>query len=165
MSKSDPTKKILIASDHAGVALKNAIQKLLPEYSWEDMGPIDHNHKVDYPDMAEALSKKIQNGALGGAGAARGILICGSGIGMSIAANKLQGIRAALVENPVAARLSREHNDANVLCLGSRFIAPEYGAEIAKIWLETAFTGEERHELRVKKIAKIDERTSNGESK
>jgi ribose 5-phosphate isomerase B len=161
MSKKSPTSKIFIASDHAGVALKDAIQKLLPEFSWEDLGPIDHNHKIDYPDMAEVLSRKIQNGVTGD----RGILICGSGIGMSIAANKVQGIRAALVENPVSARLSREHNDANVLCLGSRFIAPEYGAEIAKVWLETPFTGQERHEIRVKKIAKIDQRTSDGESK
>ena len=161
MSKKSSSSKIFIASDHAGVALKDAIQKLLPEFSWEDLGPIDHNHKIDYPDMAEVLSRKIQNGGRGD----RGILICGSGIGMSIAANKIQGIRAALVENPVSARLSREHNDANVLCLGSRFIAPEYGAEIAKVWLETPFTGQERHEIRVKKIAKIDQRTSDGESK
>lgn len=89
----------------------------------------------------------------------RGILICGSGIGMSISANKIPGVRAALVENPVSARLSREHNDANVLCLGSRFIAPEYGAEIAKIWLETPYSGDERHEVRVKRSPALKKRT------
>ncbi len=151
--------RIYIASDHAGVALKAAIQKLLPGYDWQDLGPIDGNHKVDYPDMAEAVGLKM---AAAGSDA-RGILICGSGIGMSISANKIPGVRAALVENPVSARLSREHNDANVLCLGSRFIAPEYGAEIAKIWLETPFSEDERHDVRVKKIANMEKK--NGGSK
>ncbi len=75
---------------------------------------------------------------------------------MSIAANKVAGVRAAVVENPVAARLSREHNDANVLCLGSRFVAPEYGAEIVQIWLDTPFSGDERHANRIKKIAELE---------
>jgi ribose 5-phosphate isomerase B len=148
------TPRIYIASDHAGVALKSAIQKLLPQYSWEDLGPIREDHRVDYPDMAEAVGQKM---AAHGSDA-RGILICGSGIGMSIAANKIPGIRAALVENPVSARLAREHNDANVLCLGSRFIAPEYGAEIAKIWLETPFSDESRHDARIQKIASIEKK-------
>ncbi len=146
--------RIYIASDHAGVALKAAIQKLLPDFAWTDLGPIEPSNRVDYPDMAEKLAQ-----ALAGAGPeSRGILICGSGIGMSIAANKFDGIRAALVENPVSARLSREHNDANVLCLGSRFVAPEYGAEIAKIWLETPFSGETRHEGRVRKISELEKK-------
>lgn len=143
---------VFIASDHAGVALKAAIQKLLPDYAWQDLGPIDGRDSVDYPDMAQAVGSRMRADGSG----ARGILICGSGIGMSISANKIAGIRAALVENPVSARLSREHNDANVLCLGSRFVAPEYGAEIAKIWLETPFSGEARHEGRIAKMARLE---------
>ena len=144
-------KNILIASDHAGVELKAAIQKALPGWKWIDLGPLNASERVDYPDYAEILGQKIAAGE-----AVQGILICGSGIGMCIAANKIPGIRAAVVENPVAARLSREHNDANVLCLGSRFIAAEYGADIAKTWLETPFSNEPRHQARVQKLSALD---------
>lgn len=148
------TKRVLIASDHAGVQLKDAIQQALSDWLWDDLGPIN-GMKVDYPDFAEKLATAVANG-----GAAQGILICGIGIGMSIAANKIPGIRAAVVENPVAARLSREHNDANVLCLGSRFIAPEYGAEIARIWLETPFSEDSRHRVRIEKISQLEKGNS-----
>jgi ribose 5-phosphate isomerase B len=147
-------KKVLIASDHAGVGLKAQIQKALPDWDWIDLGPLTTD-KVDYPDFAEALGKKLVAGE-----AKQGILICGSGVGMSIAANKITGIRAALVENPIAAKLSREHNDANVLCLASRFIAPEYGAEIAEVWLNTPFSQDERHQRRLKKVAAIEGKKS-----
>lgn len=148
-------RRVLIASDHAGLELKTSIQKSLPEWQWEDLGPIGlkNGEKVDYPDFAEKLAAKIQQKI-----ATQGILICGSGIGMSISANKMPGIRAALVENPISARLSREHNDANVLCLGSRFLAPEYGAEIARIWLKTPFSKDGRHKDRVAKIAKLEQK-------
>jgi ribose 5-phosphate isomerase B len=145
--------RVLIASDHAGFELKQALQKALPEYEWVDLGPKDAA-RVDYPDFAEVLSRKIIQGE-----ATQGILICGSGIGMSIAANKIQGIRAAVVENPVAARLAREHNNANVLCLGSRFTACEYAAEIAVSWLEAIYdskAGGGRHQGRIEKIAKLE---------
>jgi RpiB/LacA/LacB family sugar-phosphate isomerase len=158
MAAGKGKRKIWIASDHAGFALKAEIQRLLPDYDWQDMGPIDSSSSVDYPDFANKLGAEVSRRNGNGEGAL-GILICGSGIGMSIAANKIGGIRAALVENPVSARLSREHNDANVLCLGSRFLAPEYGAEIAKIWLETPFSGEARHCLRVKKISELESST------
>lgn len=147
---SSSKKKVLIASDHAGVTLKKALQEQLPEWTWEDLGPIE-NVRVDYPDYAQLLASKILEGI-----ADQGILICGSGIGMSIAANKIPGIRAAVVENPSAARLAREHNDTNVLCLGSRFIAPEYGVEIAKIWLTTSFSGDTRHLQRLEKIRSLE---------
>lgn len=145
-------KKVLIASDHAGFALKGEIQKALPDWQWEDLGPINGD-RVDYPDFAEKLARRVAADP-----SVMGILICGSGIGMSIAANKVPGVRAAVVENTVAARLSREHNDANVLCLGSRFLAPEYGAEIAKTWLETPFTNDARHQGRIEKIAQLEKR-------
>ena len=144
------SKKVLIAADHAGVALKAALQKLLPDWQWIDLGPKDTG-RVDYPDYAEALSRKLVAGE-----APLGILVCGSGIGMSISANKIPGIRAALVENPIAAQLSKQHNDANVLCLGARFIAPEYASEIVQAFLTTPFSGDERHKNRVQKICALE---------
>jgi len=148
--RSDPI--ILIASDHAGVELKSQLITRLAAWEWEDLGPaIQDPSRVDYPDYAEKLTQKITSGQ-----ASRGILICGSGIGMSIAANKAKGIRAALVENPIAARLSREHNDSNVLCLGSRFLAPEYAAEIAEEWLKANFSQDARHQARINKIAVLE---------
>ncbi len=144
-------KTVLIAADHAGFALKESLKRLLgAEVEWEDLGPADES-RVDYPDFAAKLARRV-----GADPALRGVLVCGSGIGMSIAANKIAGVRAALVENPVAARLSREHNNANVLCLGSRFLAPEYAAEIARVWITTAFSGDARHAGRIKKLAALD---------
>lgn len=147
---------ILIASDHAGVTLKAELQKALTQWKWLDLGP-KTAERVDYPDFAAELATRIARGE-----ASRGVLICGSGIGMSISANKIAGIRAALAENPSAARLSREHNNANVLCLGARFVAPEYAAEIARAWLTTPFSPNTpdgaRHAARVEKIAKIESR-------
>jgi ribose 5-phosphate isomerase B len=131
----------------------------LPDWVWDDLGPIDLG-KVDYPDYATLLANRIISGD-----ALQGILICGSGIGMCISANKIAGIRAAVVENPVSARLSREHNDANVLCLGSRFLAPEYGTEIARIWLETAFSQDPRHLKRIKKIQALETLLFQGNSR
>ncbi|OFZ80026.1 MAG: ribose 5-phosphate isomerase B [Bdellovibrionales bacterium RIFOXYD1_FULL_53_11] len=138
--------KILIASDHAAVELKDFIKRTLKKWQWEDMGP-DGSKSVDYPDYAARLARR-----LAARPGLRGILICGTGIGMSIAANKIRGIRAALACNPVTARLSREHNDANILCLGARLLAPEYAAEIASVWLETPFSEDGRHTRRIRKI-------------
>ncbi len=145
-------KRVLIASDHAGFGLKTQIKALLPEWQWEDLGPIDLQ-SVDYPDFAEILGKQLSEGK-----SDRGILICGTGIGMGIAANKIRGVRAAVAENPVSARLSREHNDANVLCLGSRLIAPEYGVEIARVWLNTPFSQNSRHLHRIEKIHLLEKK-------
>lgn len=150
------SKRVLIAADHAGVALKSELKKRLPDWEWEDLGPADTS-RVDYPDYAHKLASQVASGQ-----ARQGVLICGSGIGMSIAANKVDGIRAALVENASAARLSREHNDANVLCLGSRFVAPEYAAEIVETWLKTPFSGDSRHQGRISKIADIETETKKG---
>ncbi len=143
---------ILIASDHAGLGFKHALIQALPEWTWEDLGP-DNSNSVDYPDYAEMVGKKILASE-----ADRAILICGSGIGMSIAANKIHGIRAALVENPVSARLAREHNDTNILCLGARITAPEYGIEIAKIWLTTPFSADPKHTQRIRKIHSLEKK-------
>lgn len=142
----------MIASDHAGFNLKEKLKASLSDWEWEDVGPMDIS-QVDYPDYAHRLATRIVSGEF-----QHGILICGSGIGMCIAANKVAGIRAAVVENPVAARLSREHNDSNILCLGSRFIAPEYGVEIVKTWLTTPFNQEPRHLQRIEKIRLLEKK-------
>jgi ribose 5-phosphate isomerase B len=142
--------KLFLASDHAAFEFKARLKTHLKEYLFEDLG-CDSTQSVDYPDYAEILSKRVGENPL-----FRGILICGSGIGMSIAANKMPGIRAALVENPVSARLAREHNDANVLCLGARFLAPEYAAEIARVFLQTPASPDQRHTNRVKKLNALD---------
>lgn len=142
--------RLLIASDHAGVALKKRLfDALSPAHSVTDLGPATTD-RVDYPDFAAQLSQKVakEPGSLG-------ILICGSGIGMSIAANKVPGVRAAVVENPVAARLAREHNDANVLCLGARFLGAEYAEEIVSAFVGARFEGG-RHAERVKKITLLE---------
>lgn len=150
---------VLIASDHAGFALKAALLQQLPEIPWKDLGPAD-GARVDYPDFAALLARAIsENPPRPGDSAPLGILICGSGIGMCITANKFRNIRAALVNEPVSARLSREHNDANVLCLGSRFLAPEYAAEIVRTWLSTPFTQDPRHQARIDKISQIERKT------
>ncbi len=143
-------KLVLIASDHAGISLKAELKNNLVEWTWIDLGPTG-SEKVDYPDFAQLLAKAVisQN-------APRGILICGTGIGMSIAANKVPGIRAAVIENPLSARLSREHNDLNVLCLGTKILAPEYTLEIVKIWLSTPFSEDARHRKRIEKIHSLE---------
>jgi ribose 5-phosphate isomerase B len=140
---------LFIASDHAGTELKSQLQKLLPQIVWEDLGP-PPGQRVDYPDYAEALCQKLKS-----APQAKGVLICGSGIGMSITANRFAHIRAALVENPVSARLAREHNDANVLCLGARFLAAEYASEIVETFLKTPYTNDPRHQGRLQKIQNL----------
>jgi ribose 5-phosphate isomerase B len=152
MTSQNPssTPTVFIASDHAAVSLKAALQKLIPNVRWSDIGPQD-TASVDYPDYAEKLCAQVRTTP-----GSMGILICGSGIGMSIAANKIAGIRAALVENPVSARLAREHNDANVLCLGARFLAAEYAAEIAQVFLKTAASKDPRHCARVEKLNRLD---------
>jgi ribose 5-phosphate isomerase B len=143
---------IFIASDHAGFSLKAAIIKSMPQFEWIDLGP-PSAERVDYPDFAEKLSLKVAALPTG-----RGVLICGSGIGMSIAANKMPGIRAALCENPVSSKLSREHNDANVLCLGSRFVAPEYACDIVKSFLDSPFSNDARHLVRVEKMMNLEKK-------
>ncbi len=156
---------LFIASDHAGVDLKATLQKLLPEWHWVDLGPTSKD-SVDYTDYAESLAKKVARSQSQDTQpektTALGILICGSGIGMCIAANKISGIRAAMVESPTAARLSREHNNANVLCIGARLVVPEVAVKIVKTWLETAFTGEPRHQSRIDKITALEQKKSKG---
>ena len=113
-----------------------------------EVGPAP-GERVDYPDQAATVARAVASGD-----ADRGILMCGTGIGMSMAANKVPGIRAALVHDPVTARLAAMHNDANVLCLGGRLMATEYGLELVDLWLETPF--ELRHQPRLDKISGLE---------
>ncbi|ACM64011.1 TPA: ribose 5-phosphate isomerase B [Campylobacter lari] len=137
--------KIYIASDHAGFILKQEIINFLQEknISFEDLGPFS-NDRCDYPDYAHLLSSKINETSFG-------ILVCGSGIGMSIAANRHTNIRCALCNEPLSAKLSREHNDANVLALGSRLTGIDMAFEIINNFINTSFSGG-RHCARISKI-------------
>lgn len=139
--------KVAIASDHGGVELRQEIMKLMDDLGieYEDFG-CECESSVDYPDYALPVAEKVANGEFD-----RGILICGTGIGMSIAANKVKGIRCALVHDVFTARATREHNDSNMLAMGARVIGPGLACEIAKVWLTTEFAGG-RHERRLKKI-------------
>jgi ribose 5-phosphate isomerase B len=144
--------KIAIGSDHAGHDLKEAVRKLVEELGHEvqDGGSRSAAESVDYPDYAAAVARAVASGA-----ADRGILVCGTGIGMSMAANKVAGVRAALCHDHVTARLAREHNDANVLCLGGRTTGAEVALDAVRTFLATAFAGG-RHARRVSKIAELE---------
>ena len=145
------TQKVYIASDHAGLDLKNNLLKKVseidPPVELHDLGP-DSYQRVDYPQYAKKVAKKITEEPK-----ALGVLICGSGIGMSIAANKFEGVRAAHVSDPVSAQLAKNHNNANILCMGGRFLAPEYALEILKAWIQSQPpTEESRHQSRIQQI-------------
>jgi ribose 5-phosphate isomerase B len=137
-----------IGSDHAGFEYKERLKKLLDEIGkpYQDFGT-NSPDSVDYPDIAHLVSKAVASGKC-----LQGILICGTGIGMSIVANKHKGIRAAACESPASAKLSREHNDANILCFGERITSWETASEIVKAFLSTPFSGGERHMCRIEKI-------------
>jgi ribose 5-phosphate isomerase B len=143
--------KVAIASDHGGLKIREEIKGLLTDLGieFEDFG-CDCETSVDYPDYALPVAQKVANGEFD-----RGILICGTGIGMSIAANKVKGIRCALVHDTFSARATREHNDTNILAMGERVIGPGLARDIAKIWLTTEFEGG-RHATRVGKITDIE---------
>jgi len=145
--------KVAIGCDHAGVSMKNEIVPVLDELSieWEDFGTKDEE-SVDYPDFGEKVSDAVSRGDVD-----RGILICGTGIGMSIVANKVPGIRAALCQEDYSAKMSRLHNDANVLVLPGRIIDKERAIEIVKTWFITDFEGG-RHQRRLDKIKDIEEK-------
>lgn len=145
---------VAIASDHAGVDLKATLVEWLKGQQNEviDLGPVD-TRPVDYPSFARLVCERVSSGEV-----PLGILICGSGIGMSIAANKVHGIRAALVSEPLSASMSRRHNNANVLCLGARMTGPDLAIECVRAFLATSFdSGDDgRHRRRVQMIAELE---------
>jgi ribose 5-phosphate isomerase B len=141
----------LIASDHGGLELKEAVKRCLRERNIEvqDLGAMN-NDSVDYPDFGEQVARAVSRGE-----AEKGILICGTGIGMSIVANKFPGIRAALISDEFTARMSKEHNDANIIVMGGRVQNPEQACRMVGTWLDAAFEGG-RHQVRLEKIARIE---------
>jgi ribose 5-phosphate isomerase B len=143
--------KIAISSDHGGNNLRHEIINLLAELGVEfvDFGP-DSNESVDYPDFAAPVANGVASGNFD-----RGILICGTGIGMSIAANKVKGIRCALVHDVFSAKATREHNDTNILAMGERVIGAGHAREVVATWLKTSFEGG-RHERRIEKIMELE---------
>ncbi len=144
---ADSRETIAIAGDHAGFELKAALKGELAEqgYAVLDLGT-ETTASVDYPDFADRLAAALKDGR-----AKRGVLICGTGIGISIAANRHRHIRAALVHDVTSARLTRQHNDANVLCLGARLIGSDVAKDCLKVFLGTEFEGG-RHQNRVAKL-------------
>ncbi len=142
--------KIVIASDHAGYRLKGILKDKLEGYDFIDAGT-DSEDSCDYPDYAQKAALMVASGE-----ADAGIVICGTGIGISIAANKVKGVRAALCFNEFMAEMSRLHNNANILALGARVIGEDLAVRIAEVWLKTGFEGG-RHQRRVDKIGKIEE--------
>ncbi|MBM7714486.1 ribose 5-phosphate isomerase B [Bacillus thermophilus] len=145
--------KVAIASDHGGILIRKEIIKVMEELNieYKDFGCGDES-SVDYPDFAVPVAEKVASGEFD-----RGILVCGTGIGMSIAANKVKGIRCALVHDVFSARMTRLHNDTNVLAMGERVIGAGLAREIAKVWLETEFEGG-RHTRRIQKISDYENR-------
>ncbi|WP_031514196.1 ribose 5-phosphate isomerase B [Desulfofalx alkaliphila] len=146
--------KIAIGSDHAGYELKSEIIKYLNTFDGleiEDHGTYS-DQSVDYPDLALKVAEAVARGD-----AQRGIVICGTGIGICIAANKVPGIRAATCHDKYTAQMSREHNDANILAFGSRVIPAETAKELVKVFVETDFAGD-RHARRVNKISDIEKK-------
>ncbi|MFL0498677.1 ribose 5-phosphate isomerase B [Priestia megaterium] len=143
--------KVAIASDHGGITIRKEIISLLEEMKVEyvDLG-CECDTSVDYPDYALPVAEKVVKGEVD-----RGILVCGTGIGMSIAANKVKGVRCALVHDTFSAKATREHNDTNILAMGERIIGPGLAQEIAKVWLNTPFEGG-RHEKRINKITSYE---------
>ena len=139
--------KVVIASDHGGVNLKKTVAEYLSEkeIDFTDLGP-DSTESVDYPDYAKPVAEKVASGEYD-----RGILICGTGIGMNITANKTNGIRCALVLDTFSAKATRSHNDSNILAMGERVIGPGLALEVVDTWLNTECEGG-RHERRVCKI-------------
>lgn len=142
---------IALGADHGGVKLKDAVKKYLDseKIEYQDLGTFDEN-SVDYAPIAAKVAHLVADGK-----AEKGILCCGTGIGMSMAANKVKGIRAAVCDNAYCAEITRHHNNANVLCMGGRVISEDQAVEFSKLFLNTEFDGG-RHQRRVDEIAAIE---------
>ena len=145
--------KIAVAADHGGFSLREVVITILSEkgYEVEDLGAYDLDLSDDYPDFALSVASSIQSGR-----ADRGIIICGSGIGATIVANKVTGIRAGTCHDTYSARQGVEHDDMNVICMGARVIGSEVAKEVVLAFVAAAFSGEDRHMRRVEKIRKLE---------
>lgn len=143
---------IYLGADHAGFHLKEELKKYLEElgYEYEDLGNQEIDFQDDYPDFALKVAEKVVETK------EKGILICSTGLGMCLAANKVKGARAVVVWDEFTAIQSREHNNANILCLAGKVLDLETAKKIVRVWLETEFSGEERHVRRLRKIEEIE---------
>jgi len=148
--------RVAIAADHAGYSLKQTIMEGLSKdgHQLMDLGT-DSREPVDYPDYALAVAEAVRQGE-----AERGIIVCGSGVGASVVANKIKGIRAGLCHDTYSAHQGVEHDDMNVLCLGARVIGPELALELTRAFLLARFSGEERHVRRLNKLKEIEQEYS-----
>jgi ribose 5-phosphate isomerase B len=149
-------REVILASDHAGFPLKDIIKSyLLTNQNIEviDKGCDSAQKSVDYPDFVEDLCAEVLKNKEN-----KGIVVCGSGIGISIAANKIKGIRCALLHDQLGAKLTREHNDSNVMSLGAGFIGKELAKNIVDTFLNTEFSGDERHQRRIDKITQLEQK-------
>lgn len=146
--------RVAVASDHGGYPLKPGAIALLGSLGHEvtDLGTNDPSLPDDYPDFAEAIARAVMNGDVD-----RGVLICGSGVGASVAANKLPGIRAAVCHDTYSAHQGVEHDNMNILCLGARVVGPELAAELIRAFIAAEFSNGERHVRRLQKIAVIEQ--------
>ncbi len=152
-----PRRSIAVGADHAGFALKEEIKERLLQMGWEvhDFGPCD-DQSVDYPDFARRVAQAVSRQEV-----QEGLLVCGTGIGMAMAANKVSGVRAAVCHSLETAEMSRRHNKANVLTLGARVLPSELAIDIVNEWLKTGFDGG-RHARRVGKIEELDQTRCQG---
>ena len=143
---------VALGADHGGFVLKNEmVARLRQEYEILDLGAHQLDKDDDYPDYALAVARAVASGKV-----QRGIIICGSGVGACVAANKIRGIRACLCHDTYSAHQGVEHDDMNVLCLGARVIGSELALELANVFLKARFSGESRHQRRLEKIADVD---------
>ena len=146
-------KVIGIGNDHAAVEMKNQIKEFLEEKGYQVINyGTDSDESCDYPEYGEKVGRAVAEGKVDA-----GVLICGTGIGISIAANKVKGVRAAVVSEPVSARPTKEHNNANIIAFGARIVGIEMAKEIVSAWLNAEYIGSGRHERRVDMIRKIEE--------
>jgi ribose 5-phosphate isomerase B len=145
--------RVAVGADHAGLALKEELAALLrgEGHQVEDLGAHSYDSDDDYPDMARDVAKAVAEGR-----AERGLLVCGSGVGASVAANKVRGVRAAICHDTYSAHQGVEHDDMNVLCLGARVVGPEVAQEVVRAFLGATFSTEERHRRRVRKIMELE---------
>jgi ribose 5-phosphate isomerase B len=150
--------KVAVAFDHRGVHLRDAILEVLADHDVIDLGTDSDAVRVDYPDKAREVGEAIQSGA-----AERAVLVCGSGVGAAVAACKLVGIRAAICHDAYSAHQGVEHDDMNVLCLGSEVVGPSLARELVTTFLNAAFDGGDRYVARLEKVAELERTMKHGE--
>ena len=151
--------RIAIAADHAGFTLKTDVAAMLGAWGHDvlDLGAHEYDPDDDYPDFAALAARAVAGGA-----AERGVIVCGSGVGASVAANKITGVRAAMCHDTYSAHQGVEHDDMNVLCIGGRVIGPETAREVIAAFLGASFTGEERHVRRLEKVKALERKAAAG---